>query len=52
MSFSAKRARGMMARWMCEHRITDIDAMRGFDSDGYRFVAAESTDDQWRFVRS
>lgn len=52
VSFSAKRARGMMARWMCEHHINDIDAMRSFDSDGYRFVAGESTDDQWRFVRS
>ena len=43
---------GMMARWMCEHHVTDIDAMRGFDSDGYRFDAAESSADQWRFVRS
>ncbi len=51
VSFHAKRARGMMARWMCEHRVTDIDAMRGFDSDGYRFVANSSTDDRWMFVR-
>ena len=52
VSFHAKKARGMMARWMCEHHVTDIDAMRGFDSDGYRFDAAESSADQWRFVRS
>ncbi|MCI1143527.1 peroxide stress protein YaaA [Sphingomonas sp. WKB10] len=51
VSFHAKKARGLMARWMIEHRITDIDAMRGFDSDGYAFDAATSTDDQWRFVR-
>lgn len=51
VSFHAKRARGMMARWMCEHHITDIDAMRGFDSDGYRFDAAESEPDRWRFTR-
>lgn len=51
VSFHAKKARGLMARWMIEHRITDIDAMRGFDSDGYAFDAAASTDDQWRFVR-
>ncbi len=50
VSFHAKKARGLMARWMIEHRITDIDAMRGFDSDGYAFDAAASTDDQWRFV--
>jgi len=52
VSFNAKRARGMMARWLCEHHVTDADAMRGFDSDGYRFDAAESDTDRWRFTRS
>jgi cytoplasmic iron level regulating protein YaaA (DUF328/UPF0246 family) len=52
VSFSAKRARGMMARWMCQNFVTDIDAMRGFDSDGYRFNAKDSSPDVWRFVRS
>lgn len=51
VSFHAKKARGMMARWMIEHRVTDIDAMRGFDSAGYAFDAEASTDDLWRFVR-
>jgi len=48
-SFAAKRARGMMARFLCEHRIADPEAMKGFDSDGYRFDGAEG--DLWRFVR-
>ncbi|KMS56360.1 hypothetical protein V474_15525 [Novosphingobium barchaimii LL02] len=52
ISFNAKRARGMMARWLCEHHVTDIDAMRGFDSDGYRFDAKESDTDRWRFTRA
>ncbi|EQB19746.1 peroxide stress protein YaaA [Novosphingobium lindaniclasticum] len=52
VSFNAKRARGMMARWLCEHHVTDVEAMRGFDSDGYRFDAAESDADRWRFTRS
>ena len=51
VSFHAKKARGMMARWLAEHRITDIEAMKGFDTDGYRFVAADSEDDRWRFAR-
>lgn len=51
VSFNAKRARGMMARWLCEHHITDIESMRGFDSDGYRFDPAESDPDCWRFTR-
>ncbi len=51
ISFHAKKARGMMARWMIEHRVTAIDAMKGFDSDGYAFDADASTDDQWTFRR-
>jgi cytoplasmic iron level regulating protein YaaA (DUF328/UPF0246 family) len=43
VSFHAKKARGAMARWMVEHAITDTDAMRGFDSDGYAFDAEAST---------
>ncbi|KHK91964.1 peroxide stress protein YaaA [Novosphingobium malaysiense] len=52
VSFNAKRARGMMARWLCENHVTDIDAMRGFDTDGYRFDASESEADRWRFTRA
>lgn len=52
VSFNAKRARGMMARWLCEHHVIDVDAMRGFDSDGYRFDADESDADRWRFTRA
>lgn len=51
VSFNAKRARGMMARWLCEHRISEVDAMRSFDSDGYRFDPDESDEDRWRFTR-
>lgn len=51
-SFGAKRARGMIARWMCEHRITDPEALKGFDSDGYAFTLDGSSDDLWRFVRA
>ncbi|MEJ7934705.1 YaaA family protein [Sphingobium sp. AN558] len=51
VSFNAKRARGMMARWLCEHHVADVDAMRGFDSDGYRFDADGSDGDRWRFSR-
>jgi len=50
-SFAAKRARGMMARWMCEHRIAEPDHLKGFDNDGYAFDAAASDGDRWSFVR-
>ncbi|MBB4154232.1 hypothetical protein GGQ80_002142 [Sphingomonas jinjuensis] len=51
VSFHAKKARGMMARWLVEHRIENVDDMRGFDADGYRFDVEASSDDQWRFAR-
>jgi cytoplasmic iron level regulating protein YaaA (DUF328/UPF0246 family) len=50
-SFAAKRARGMMARYICEHRMTDAEALKGFDSDGYAYDEAGSTDLMWRFIR-
>lgn len=51
VSFHAKKARGLVARWMAEHRVEEIEAMKGFDSEGYRFDPGASTSDRWRFVR-
>ncbi|WCT73023.1 peroxide stress protein YaaA [Sphingomonas naphthae] len=50
-SFGAKRARGMMARWIAEHRPESADDLKGFDSDGYRWVADGSDETTWRFVK-
>ncbi|MBB4641885.1 peroxide stress protein YaaA [Rhizorhapis suberifaciens] len=50
-SFAAKRARGMMARFMCENFLSDPASLKGFDSDGYAFDAEASTEKMWRFVR-
>lgn len=51
-SFAAKRARGMIARYMCEHRLEEPEALKQFDSDGYHFDTAESTDNHWLFTRT
>lgn len=50
-SFAAKRARGRMARHICVHRITDPQALKDFGEDCYRFDAAGSEGDRWRFLR-
>lgn len=50
-SFAAKRARGMMARFLCENRLEDPEALKDFDSDGYAYVPDESQPDLWRFIR-
>ena len=51
VSFHAKRARGMVARWLVEHRVSEPEQMQAFDSDGYRFAPDESTPDRWTFTR-
>lgn len=51
-TFAAKRARGMMARYICENRLTDPEALKAFDSDGYCHDPAHSDDGRWRFSRS
>ncbi len=51
ISFFAKRARGLMARYCIEHGIQDPIALRGFDLDGYRFIEEESTPSRMLFRR-
>lgn len=51
ISFFAKRARGLMARYALTQRIEHPDALRGFDAEGYRWVAAASTPERWVFRR-
>lgn len=38
VSFFAKKARGSMARFIVENRVTDIEGLKDFDLGGYRFT--------------
>lgn len=51
ISFFAKKARGAMARWIIDNRITEASDLRDFDSDGYRYDAASSTPQAPVFLR-
>ena len=51
ISFYAKRARGLMARYAAVKGITDPQKLKKFDSDGYSFVPAGSDDKTWLFRR-
>jgi cytoplasmic iron level regulating protein YaaA (DUF328/UPF0246 family) len=51
ISFFAKRARGMMARYAAVKGITDPLKLKRFDVDGYAFDAKVSTESSWVFRR-
>ncbi|MRW83837.1 peroxide stress protein YaaA [Pseudoduganella sp. FT26W] len=51
ISFYAKRARGLMARYAAVKGITDPQKLKKFDVDGYRYVPDSSNDKTWLFRR-
>jgi cytoplasmic iron level regulating protein YaaA (DUF328/UPF0246 family) len=51
ISFFAKRARGMMARYAAQNGVTDPEQLKDFDVDGYAFDEAVSKERQWVFRR-
>ncbi len=46
-----KRARGMMARFAIEGRITEPEALKAFNAGGYHFDAGASDATSWTFTR-
>ena len=48
----AKRARGLMSRYIIDERPSDIEALKDFDAEGYAFNPPLSTADTWVFTRS
>ena len=51
ISFFAKRARGLMARWAVQHKVGTLRRLRQFNDEGYAFNAAASTPDRLVFRR-
>ena len=51
ISFYAKRARGMMARYAAEKGILDAEQLKKFKVDGYAFNQRDSTPTRWVFRR-
>ncbi len=47
----AKKARGLMVDFVIRNRIDTPELMKGFDSDGYAFNKALSTEANWVFCR-
>ncbi len=51
ISFYAKRARGLMARFAIDKKITRPEQLKAFDSEGYAFEPKGSDDTHWLFRR-
>jgi len=52
ISFLAKKARGLMARFAIEHRIDRPEGLKDFQTDGYRFQPSLSGPAEWVFTRA
>ena len=51
ISFFAKRARGLMARWMADNRPRTVSDLSKFNLEGYRFQAKEGNEHLLVFSR-
>jgi len=47
----AKLARGLMVRYIVDHKVTSLEELKGFNSNGYGFDANLSTDTELVFTR-
>jgi cytoplasmic iron level regulating protein YaaA (DUF328/UPF0246 family) len=47
----AKKARGMLSRYIIENQLTDPDDIRSFSSDGYKYNKSQSKGNKWVFTR-
>lgn len=51
ISFSAKKARGMMARYIIQNKIDKVKDLENFDLDNYKFDKSQSTETELVFTR-
>lgn len=51
VSFNAKKARGMMARYIVKNKVEKAKDLQGFDYDGYSFETELSNDQFYMFVK-
>lgn len=51
ISFYAKKARGMMARYVIQNKVESIEALKSFNLQGYYYSAEQSKPDHLVFLR-
>lgn len=51
IGFYAKKARGLMSRFIIDKELTDVEGLKHFDAEGYQFKGALSDGNNWVFTR-
>ncbi|WP_321324538.1 peroxide stress protein YaaA [Thiomicrorhabdus sp.] len=51
ISFYAKKARGLMARYAADNQVENAEDLKYFDTDGYKFNPEMSSETDWVFTR-
>jgi len=51
IGFFAKKARGLMARYIIDRRITQVEEIKQFDREGYAYNPSLSSGQEWVFTR-
>lgn len=52
ISFFAKKARGLMARYIIENQVADVEGLKNFDADGYTFDEQQSSSTELVYLRN
>lgn len=51
ISFNAKKARGLMCRYIIQNKLTNVEDLKGFDSEGYYYSEEHSDENNLTFLR-
>jgi len=51
ISFYAKKARGLMVRYAADKQLEEVEGLKSFNYEGYRYCEASSSADEWVFLR-
>jgi len=51
VSFFAKKARGLMTSYIIQNQLAQVEEIKAFNLEGYRFNTGLSSDDDWVFTR-
>lgn len=52
IAINSKRARGKMANWIILNQIDDIESLKNFNVDNYKFSKEKSDDSNWYFLKN